>query len=144
MKVNGTINFNWSGNSTSLISNKYTNIDIQYTFLHIHRVTKFHQVYNSTSIQINHANIHRAHKQLWHLSSYAMRLDTTSICMWYRSPQGRHLRYICIIVVANMNTKYSSSPIWIKKLVVANMDIQSDTNVMNAWTYDSIIAYVQQ
>jgi len=69
-------------------------------------------------------NHHQAHKQLGLMPNYAMRLDTTPICMWYHtSPRSS----------PHDATKTSLST----AIINGYMDITSDTTY-DAWTYDSI------
>jgi len=115
-----------------------------------HTSTEIHK-YNLTnspilpSIQVTNENIHQAHKQIWHLSSYAMRIDTTLYACGTGHHQGRYLKiHICIIFIANMNTKYLSHRQYgYKYPVFANMDI--NIRLMNAWTYDPTMhTFIQQ
>jgi len=100
------------------------------------------QTFNSTSSQINYANIHQAHNQSWHMSTHMMRLNTTPICMWYRSPQGRHVRYICIIITFILNTKYSITFIGYKHPKSTSLDKIILRLMMHEHTTHS--AHVQQ
>ena len=67
---------------------------------------------------------HQAHKQLRLVSIHAMRLDTTSICMWYHSSPRSS---------PHDATKTSLST----TIINCYMDITSDTTY-DIWTYDSI------
>ena len=90
----------------TIINNKYND-----TQIHLHTYTYSPNFTNGINHQrVTNVIIHQAQKQIWHLSSYAMRLDTNLYACGTDHRQGCHLKNH--ILIRNCIINIASGHLW--------------------------------